>query len=103
MTRLERARECLNTPWESERVGHDWWSWLLIYAYDDEHRVYASLILDGYPARWPRVCLRCAPGWGHNAGGIDSILRHKPVTSALGQGQGKAQRLNPIQKRRDYE
>ena len=84
MTRLQRALavangECVDTThlflvWALARLDRE--------GAVEAALIEASLILDGYPARWPHVCWRCAPGWGHNAGGKDSILRHKPVARA---------------------
>jgi len=83
MTRLQRARFYASNlflpPREDELF---WWSWGQPFTYAEIHQVAASLTLDGYHAHWPHICWRCAPGWGHNAGGNDNILRHKPMSRA---------------------
>ena len=88
MTRLQKARQFVNEPWAADWIGTARWQWLLGNVWRREHEVYASLLLDGYPARCPRfgipwvtnrnVCRGCLTNLGHNRTDVIEARTRQP-------------------------
>jgi hypothetical protein len=70
-----------------------YWAWEFMWLRDAAH-VAASLLLDGYPARWPRICWECDDGWGHNVGG--KKLGHAPTMNGNEKHAPRPRRGRPM-------